>query len=160
MTEDTVTQGLGSLLADSTDLYLRYKGYHWNVGGPLFYEFHLLFDEQAKGVFRGLDLLGERLRARGKWSPYGMDSLAPLRTIPAETEPPGTVREMLERLAAIHRRIGENIRRVAGSAGAEGDIATGSLLSELLGDHEKMEWFLRETLSGRAPGLEHKLTRT
>jgi len=45
--------------ANAVQLYLQYKGYHWNVAGPLFRELHLLFDEHAKTVFEMIDALAD-----------------------------------------------------------------------------------------------------
>ncbi|NDC15367.1 MAG: DNA starvation/stationary phase protection protein, partial [Synechococcaceae bacterium WB9_2_170] len=41
-----IAQGLGRVLADSTVLYAKTHGFHWNVTGPMFNTLHLMFMEQ------------------------------------------------------------------------------------------------------------------
>jgi hypothetical protein len=41
-----IAEGLGCVLADSTVLYAKTHGFHWNVTGPMFNSLHLMFMEQ------------------------------------------------------------------------------------------------------------------
>jgi starvation-inducible DNA-binding protein len=159
MPSENVLEELSHLLADCTDMYLRYVGYHWNVGGPLFYELHSLFRDHATEMFQSLAPLAERIRTLGAEVPYGFDRLTALRTLSPEDTSPATVREMLERLETHHRQISGRLRSVAQAANSQGDLGTATLLGDLSRIHERMDWVLRETLSGRAPGLEHRLSR-
>ncbi|MCX5926956.1 MAG: ferritin-like domain-containing protein, partial [Cyanobium sp. LacPavin_0920_WC12_MAG_63_22] len=38
-----IAAGLGRVLADSTVLYAKTHGFHWNVTGPMFNTLHLMF---------------------------------------------------------------------------------------------------------------------
>src|SRR6266446_4570608 len=56
---------LNEILADSMVLYAMYKKHHWLVGGPTFYQLHLLFDKHAEEQLGLIDLLAERVQTLG-----------------------------------------------------------------------------------------------
>lgn len=130
--------------ANAVQLYLQYKGYHWNVAGPLFRELHLLFDEHAKLVFEMIDPLAERQRMLGAAALYTSADLAAASTLPQDASLPGTTRGMVERLLAAHRKIIDGMHEGFKAAEAEGDPGSADLFARFVQDHEKMEWFLRE----------------
>lgn len=140
--------------ANAVRLYLQYKGYHWNVAGPLFRELHRLFDEHAEVVFEMIDSLAERLRILGAPAPYGLDELRRLATIPEDPHLPGAPKEMLERLLAAHRTILEGMEEGVREASESGDVGTADLFTRYIQAHQKMEWFLRETAFDRAAAAE------
>ena len=130
--------------ANAVRLYLRYKGYHWNVGGPMFRELHLLFDEHAAIVLETVDPLAERQRMLGAAAPYISGELDAVATVPAEDGLPPTVRGMVDRLREAHRTIVDGMHDGFRAADAEGDPGTADLFARLVQAHEKMDWVLRE----------------
>lgn len=133
--------------ANAVQLYLQYKGYHWNVAGPLFRELHLLFDEHAKVVFEMIDPLAERQRMLGAAAPYTMADLGSASVLPKEVGLPATTRGMLERLIGAHRRIIDGMHEGFKAAELEEDPGSADLFARCVQDHQKMEWFLREMAS-------------
>ncbi len=41
-----IAEGLGRVLTDSTVLYAKTHGFHWNVSGAMFNTLHLMFMDQ------------------------------------------------------------------------------------------------------------------
>jgi len=80
-----IAEGLGQVLADSTVLYAKTHGFHWNVTGPMFNTLHLMFMEQYTELWTALDAIAERIRALGLPAPYGGATYGRLATI-AEAE--------------------------------------------------------------------------
>jgi starvation-inducible DNA-binding protein len=142
-----VTPHLAREQANAVELYLQYKGYHWNVAGPLFRELHLLFDEHAATVFEMIDTLAERQRMLGSAAAYTLDSVHRASTLPRETGLPSTTREMLERLLAAHHVIIDGLHEGFKAAEHDADPGSADLFARLLLAHEKMEWFIRELVS-------------
>ncbi len=140
--------------ANAVQLYFLYKGYHWNVVGPLFHDLHLLFDAHAKEVLETVDPLAERQRILGAPAEYGLDALRQLAVVSAETKVPETPREMLEHLRDAHRLILRGLRSAVELAGRAGDPGSADLFTRCTVAHEKMEWFLRELLESRSGLLE------
>jgi starvation-inducible DNA-binding protein len=133
--------------ANAVQLYLQYKGYHWNVAGPLFRELHLLFDEHASMVLDTIDPLAERQRMLGAAASYTLGDLSQAATLGHEAGLPGTTRGMVERLLAAHRRIIDGMHEGFKAAELEGDPGSADLFARFVQAHEKMEWFLRELAS-------------
>jgi starvation-inducible DNA-binding protein len=133
--------------ANAVQLYLQYKGYHWNVAGPMFRELHLLFDEHATKVLETVDVLAERQRMLGAAAPYTSSDLRAESTIAAEPGLPGTTWEMVERLLAAHRVVIDGMHEGFKAAEQEGDPGSADVFARFVQEHQKMEWFLRELTS-------------
>jgi starvation-inducible DNA-binding protein len=141
--------------ANAVQLYLQYKGYHWNVAGPLFRDLHLLFDEHAKEVFETIDPLAERQRVLGAAAPYRSEDLRAASSLPPEHGLPDTPREMVDRLLAAHRVVIDGMREGFKAAELDGDPGSADLFARFVQAHEKMGWFLRELAAPvRAPTEE------
>jgi len=56
---------LNQLLADTMTLRDMYKKHHWQVGGPTFYQLHLLFDKHYEAQSELVDLIAERIQSLG-----------------------------------------------------------------------------------------------
>ncbi len=140
--------------ANAVQLYFLYKGYHWNVVGPLFHDLHLLFDAHAKEVLDSIDPLAERQRILGAPAEYHLDVLHRLSLVGAENRVPETPREMVEHLRDAHRLVLRGLRTGVEIADRAGDPGSADLFTRLTVAHEKMEWFLREILESRPGRLE------
>ena len=140
--------------ANAVQLYLQYKGYHWNVSGPLFHDLHTMFDAHAKDVFETIDTLAERQRILGAIAEYSAESVSRLTTLKVDGNVPATPKEMVERLVASHRIILRELKAAYELANDANDAGTVDLLTQVTSVHEKMEWFLREIIESRAAVLE------
>jgi len=141
----TIAAGLGRVLADSTVLYAKTHGFHWNVTGPMFNTLHLMFMDQYTELWTALDSIAERIRALGHLAPYGGSALAALTSIP-ETEGNPIALEMVKELVLGHEAVARTIRSVFAAAEAAGDQPTADLLTQRLQIHEKTAWMLRSLL--------------
>jgi starvation-inducible DNA-binding protein len=133
--------------ANAVQLYLQYKGYHWNIAGPLFRDLHLLFDEHATLVLDTVDPLAERQRMLGAAASYTAADLSRVATLEREPGLPSSTRVMVQRLLAAHRTIIDGMHEGFRSAEAEGDPGSADLFARFVQVHQKMEWFLRELAS-------------
>ncbi len=140
--------------ANAVRLYLQYKGYHWNVAGPLFHDLHQMFDAHATQVFETIDPLAERQRMLGAVAGYTLEDVRAASSLAEEATLPTSPREMIERLREAHREIILGLKRGFDRAEEDGDPGTADLFATTVQEHEKMEWFLRETLEGASPLLE------
>jgi starvation-inducible DNA-binding protein len=140
-----IAQGLGRVLADSTVLYAKTHGFHWNVTGPMFNTLHLMFMEQYTELWNALDEIAERIRALGFPAPYGGSIYSGLSSIPeAEGVPAALV--MVRELVKGHEAVARTIRTVFAVADEAGDQPTADLLTQRLQIQEKTAWMLRSLL--------------
>jgi len=86
----TLGESLKLVLADTYAFYLKTHGFHWNVTGPNFYEYHLLFERIYQEVYESVDDIGEHIRAVDEYAPAGFARFLDLASI-KETNiiPPG-----------------------------------------------------------------------
>jgi starvation-inducible DNA-binding protein len=140
-----IAGGLGRVLADSTVLYAKTHGFHWNVTGPMFNTLHLMFMEQYTELWTALDAIAERIRALGHPAPYGGGAIGALTSI-AETSGNPSALEMVRELVEGHEAVARTIRSVFATADAAGDQPTADLLTQRLQIHEKTAWMLRSLL--------------
>jgi starvation-inducible DNA-binding protein len=142
-----IAEGLGRVLADSTVLYAKTHGFHWNVTGPMFNTLHLMFMEQYTELWTALDEIAERIRALGFPAPYGGRIYSGLSSVPeAEGVPPALA--MVRELVEGHEAVARTIRSVFAVADKAGDQPTADLLTQRLQIHEKTAWMLRSLLEG------------
>jgi starvation-inducible DNA-binding protein len=142
-----IAEGLGRVLADSTVLYAKTHGFHWNVTGPMFNTLHLMFMEQYTELWNALDEIAERIRALGHVAPFGGSTYSGLSSIP-ETEGVPAALTMVRELVEGHEAVARTIRGVFAIADAAGDQPTADLLTQRLQIHEKTAWMLRSLLEG------------
>jgi starvation-inducible DNA-binding protein len=62
--------------ANAFQMYSQTHGYHWNVVGPHFKQFHAFFLEIYEDVFESIDLYAEMQRKIGKYAPFGAANMA------------------------------------------------------------------------------------
>lgn len=140
-----IAEGLGRVLADSTVLYAKTHGFHWNVTGPMFNTLHLMFMEQYTELWTALDEIAERIRALGHQAPFGGSIYRDLASIP-ETQGVPPALEMVRELVQGHEAVARTIRSVFSIADEANDQPTADLLTQRLQIHEKTAWMLRSLL--------------
>jgi starvation-inducible DNA-binding protein len=154
MEKSPVLEYLRREQANAVRLHLQYKGYHWNVAGPLFHDLHLMFDEHAKTVFDTIDPLAERQRMLGAGAEYTLEAMLRESTIREGPEKPKNAREMVERLLDAHRTVIQGMKLAFRSAEQHNDPGSSDLFTRCLQEHEKMVWFLEQLLRGETPLAE------
>jgi starvation-inducible DNA-binding protein len=142
-----IAEGLGRVLADSTVLYAKTHGFHWNVTGPMFNTLHLMFMDQYTELWTALDEIAERIRALGHPAPFGGRTYSGLSSIP-ESEGVPAAMDMVRELVLGHEAVARTIRSVFAAADGAGDQPTADLLTQRLQIHEKTAWMLRSLLEG------------
>jgi len=140
-----IAEGLGRVLADSTVLYAKTHGFHWNVTGPMFNTLHLMFMEQYTELWNALDEIAERIRALGCPAPFGGSTYSGLSSVP-ETQGIPAALEMVRELVEGHEAVARTIRSVFAVAEEANDQPTADLLTQRLQIHEKTAWMLRSLL--------------
>ena len=142
-----IAAGLGRVLADSTVLYAKTHGFHWNVTGPMFNTLHLMFMEQYTELWTALDAIAERIRALGHIAPFGGSTYSGLSSIPESEGVPAAL-AMVRELVEGHEAVARTIRSVFALADEANDQPTADLLTQRLQIHEKTAWMLRSLLEG------------
>lgn len=137
---------LNQILADTMSLRDLYKKHHWQVAGPAFYQFHLLFDKHYEEQATLVDQIAERIQLLGGVSIAMAAHVAAVTRI--ELPPIGreAVSVQVSRLLSAHELIVKDARKQA-KAMQDDDPGTNDLLvSNVLRTNELQIWFLAEHL--------------
>ena len=146
-TRTVVCEQLNLMLADTASLRDLYKKSHWQVGGPTFYQLHLLFDKHFGEQVELVDLLAERIQTLGGVSVAMAHDVAEMTRIPRAPRDREEVPVQISRLLEAHELIIKNAQALARKAQELGDDGTNDLLiSDVVRTNEMQVWFLSEHL--------------
>ena len=79
--ERSLEDSLKELLANNIAMFLKASGFHWNVEGRDFYQFHAFFKEIYEDVYSAVDPTAENLRKLGTYAPFTLPTLDKLREV-------------------------------------------------------------------------------
>jgi starvation-inducible DNA-binding protein len=143
-----VAAAINPLVADVFALYLKTKNFHWHVSGPHFRDYHLLLDEQAEQIFAATDELAERVRKIGGTTLRSIGHIAKLQRVKDNDAEFVAPQAMLRELMNDNETLAANMREAHEVAEKHNDVATTSLLENLIDQAERRAWFLFEASQG------------
>jgi starvation-inducible DNA-binding protein len=141
-----VVEALNARLADGLDLHSQIKVAHWNIKGPQFPSLHPLFETFAIGLAAHNDAIAERAVTLGGRA-FGTARHVAKHSALAEY-PQETTRDM-EHVKLLAERIEsylDGVREARSVAEQAADTDTVDLLTQIVSDFEKHDWFLRASL--------------
>jgi starvation-inducible DNA-binding protein len=122
-------------------------GFHWNVEGPLFTEYHEFFGEIYEDVDGTTDEIAEWLRKFNIKSPYTLNEFIETQNIgdvSTESNSPITMSKMLY---DINSKFIEDIKMMFDEATRNNEQGLADFLAARLTAHQKWGWFLRSILT-------------
>ena len=136
-----LTNSLKSLLADSVTMYFVAQGFHWNVEGPDFYQYHGLFQEIYEDVYSSIDPLAEDIRKLGEYAPFTLSKFSDLRTVePKDVKP--EPKAMTKELMRINDALIESIDKALKDAEKANEQGIMDFLAGRDDMHKKWRWML------------------
>ena len=123
-------------------------GYHWNVEGPLFTQYHEFFKEIYEDVEETIDTIGEWLRKFDVVAPYTLNDFVELNNMPdmqIESNSPITMSRVL--LGANDKLISD-IKVMLDMSNAQNEQGLLNFLADRQEKHEFYGWWLRSSLRG------------
>jgi starvation-inducible DNA-binding protein len=144
-----VAEAINALVADAFVLYMKTRNFHWHISGKHFRDYHLLLDEQAEDIESSIDPLAERMRKLGADTLHSFKEALALTSLRESEGEYLSPREMFDQLIADNRTVVRNMRRAHQVCEEAEDVATASLLEELIDHAERRLWFLFETNQAR-----------
>jgi starvation-inducible DNA-binding protein len=145
MDHDQYIKNMQTLFASEFAFYLKAANFHWNVEGPDFYEFHLLFERIYLEVYGAIDDFAEELRALRSYTPASLGILNSLSMIIGQDQVPQPV-AMAQELLTDSDALAEAFRQGFDVAEQMGDHGFSNFLADRQDAHKKHSWMLRSTL--------------
>jgi starvation-inducible DNA-binding protein len=145
-TRARIVESLNARLADGLDLHSQIKVAHWNIKGPQFPSLHPLFETFAVSLAAHNDAVAERAVTLGGRA-YGTTRHVARQSRLAEY-PQETTRDMehVEHLAERIEGYLDGLRESRSLAEQAADTDTVDLLTGIVTEFEKHDWFLRASL--------------
>jgi len=144
--EEGLITTLKTTLANAYVLYHTIHGFHWNLKGSDFYEYHKFFDEIVNDIYDHIDPIAENIVKLGGEAPFVMTELVRDANI-QETgliskDPVELARKFQEMNAQMITELKDTFK-VANNANEQG---VANFIAERIDQHQKWDWFLKASL--------------
>lgn len=133
---------LKTILGTNFALYFKSHGYHWNIEGSNFPQYHAFLDDFYTSVFAQTDLIAEHIRQLDSFAPGSLTRILELADITESTNIPDAM-AMMREIKADNDRYIIHLRAGIAAADAAGEPAVSNFLQDLLAAHQKKAWMLR-----------------
>jgi starvation-inducible DNA-binding protein len=131
--------------ASTFAFYLKAHGFHWNVEGENFPQYHEFFEKIYSEVYGVVDRFAEEIRALGSYAPAGLGRLLELSGIEDQREVVDA-RMMIEILYQDNQTVLGSVEQAYELAENFGAHGLSNFLAERQDAHKKHAWMLRATL--------------
>ena len=135
------------LLGTAFSFYVKAHGFHWNVEGPDFSQYHELFGEIYEDVWNSVDDIAEHIRQLDEYAPGSLGRFYQLSTISDEANIPAAM-EMVRKLLADNDKVLEALTDAYNEAESVKEIGLANFLQDRIIAHKKHAWKLRATTKG------------
>jgi starvation-inducible DNA-binding protein len=129
-------------LADAVTMYFVAHGYHWNVEGQDFSQYHALFAEIYEDVYSSIDPLAENIRKLDEYAPFTLSKFTELRTVEAKEFKPEP-QAMAKALLKVNDGVLETFVKAFHAANDSDEQGIANFLAERIDMHEKWRWQLK-----------------
>jgi starvation-inducible DNA-binding protein len=142
----TLVTALKKTLAETYVLYHTIHGFHWNLKGTDFYEYHKLFDEMVDDIYGSIDPIAENIVKLGDVAPFVMSQLASMSGIEEVGLFSKEAKELTEKFLEMNSKYIVNLKSVFNIANKENEQGVANFIAERIDQHQKWNWFLKASL--------------
>jgi DNA-binding ferritin-like protein len=139
---------LQQLLADVIGFYHRVHGYHWNVTGEDFAQYHELFGEIYGDVYGSVDGIAENIRKLGDYPIISLEEYAEISAFSSTGLAGGTPRALAADLYLANRELIEELKTMFSMLEAANEQGVANFIAERIDAHQKWSWQLSSSISG------------
>ena len=137
-----LTDELAELQADVTVLYFKAHGYHWNVEGEDFGQYHELFETIYEDIYSSIDPIAENIRKLGEYAPFKLDTLIKLTSLSdstVDTNPKAMAKDLLKN----NEQVVGKLKSVFDTANEANEQGVANFIAERIDLHQKWSWQLK-----------------
>jgi starvation-inducible DNA-binding protein len=135
------------LQASNFIYYTKAHGYHWNVEGILFQQFHEMFSDIYNDAWQSVDGYAEWARIFGSKAIFDMPSTLSLSEINYDLSLTGNPVEMLSSLNASNSQIIELLKSAFKTANENNEQGLANFLATRIESHQKWSWKISSSLN-------------
>jgi starvation-inducible DNA-binding protein len=142
---EQLLDALKRAFANTHAMYIKSHGFHWNVVGNDFPQYHAFFETIYSEVYGSIDSFAEHIRACGAYAPASYTELSRLADIEDILGVP-VILDMIQILYTDNQIVLNSLRTAYEAAEAAGEIGLSNYLQDRYDAHTKHAWQLRSTL--------------
>ena len=140
-----LTDQMKVALADSFAFYLKAHGFHWNIEGSNFPQYHSFFGSIYEEVWDAVDAIAEHLRTLDVYAPASFSRFKELATIEEEINIPKAI-IMVGNLNEDNQKVITSLSKAYELAEKHKKHGLSNFLQDRIDKHEKWGWQLRAML--------------
>jgi len=133
---------LKTVLSDVVTMYFAAQGYHWNVEGEDFYQYHGLFAEIYEDVYSSIDPIAENIRKLDEYAPFSLKTFLDLRTIETKEVKPEP-KAMAKALMTLNEGVIKSLDKAFKDATSADEQGIANFIAGRIDQHQKWAWQLR-----------------
>ena len=142
---EQLIEQLKVILGTNFALYLKSHGFHWNIEGANFPQYHDFLNGFYNEVWNQNDLIAEHIRQLDSYAPGSLERMLELADLEESQNIPMALAMMTE-LKRDNDRFIIHLRAGIVAAEQADEPAVGNFLQDLLGAHQKKAWMLRSII--------------
>lgn len=142
-------QLLSSLKKNTANIAVFYHqahGYHWNVIGPDFQEYHELFETIYSDVYDALDPMAENCRKAGGLAPFTLKDFLDLTSLTEREVKKYNAKALAEDLYEDNKVVLEDLLELFDIANEQNEQGIANFVAERVDMHQKWQWQLGASL--------------
>lgn len=144
-----LAEALAITLSDLVTFSFIAQGYHWNVIGSDFKEYHGLFGDLYDDVSDSIDPIAENILKLGFEAPYLPADFESMTRIREERIVGGSASEMVESLVRVNEGLIEELKALFRLANESDEQGIANFTADRIDAHQKWQWQLKATLGIR-----------
>ena len=145
---DELEKSMRKCLANTFVMYFKTHGFHWNVEGINFPQYHKFLNDLYDDLYGAVDPLAEEIRALGFYAPRGLNELYADADIVDSDIKGDNVRDMLAALLSDNTRVTACLLESFGIAAKLNQQGLCNFLADRIDTHKKHGWMLTASLKG------------
>lgn len=137
---EMLIEALRLLQAQTFIYYTKAHGYHWNVEGILFDQFHDMFADVYEDAWGAVDVYAEWIRIFDQYPVFDVMSILSASGIKYEDGIVNNPIDMLRSLLESNDRLIEDLKSAFQAANAVNEQGVADFLAGRIATHEKWRW--------------------
>lgn len=122
-------------------LYLKSHGFHWNIMGANFPQYHSFLDDMYNAVHDSVDGIAEQIRQLGTFAPASLTRFQELTLVDDELAIPDPA-AMFAKLRADNATVMGQLNTCCKLADSNNEIGLSNFLQDRMMYHKKLGWML------------------
>lgn len=139
---ESLVKSLKVLVSDVVTFYFMAHGYHWNVEGSDFSQYHALFSDIYEDAYGSIDPIAENIRKLDDYAPFSLQKFLDLRTLEFKDVQPNP-KAMAKSLLTANEAVIKTLKKAFTEAEKADEQGIMNFLADRIDHHQKWSWQLK-----------------